>query len=389
MNILFYYGRPLKSHDGGIANITLSLINRFSETGHNTYVLSKKGEIDRTCLENQFVLPYSVTDSVDNINFIEDFIKTKGVEIIINQIPIDDESFALWKEVVGKTGIKMISCFHNPITLSAKNIAYRKEYALKKRNLSFLYPVLNNKIISYLILKSYIVKNRKRYRDIFHNSDCLVVLCEGMRQELEEMLGLQDEGSQRKVKVIPNFLNHEHVFHSKKEKLIIWCGHVDFDVKRVDVVLDFWERFSKTFPDWKLSILGDGPNLNEAYELCNNKGLEGVSFEGRVDPKKYYCKASFTIVTSAYESFSLVTLESMSYGCVPVVFNTFPAASFIIDTDKAGLLIQPYDIQEAIKKMATLLDDNDTYNNYSRSAYNRSLSFDVSEIEKLWQGVLH
>ena len=117
--------------------------------------------------------------------------------------------------------------------------------------------------------------------------------------------------------------------------------------------------------------------------------LQGVSFEGRVTPNAYYQRAYFTIVTSAYESFSLVTLESMSHGSIPVVFNTFPAVSYIINGGESGLLVKPYDYKEAIRMMSPLISNDSLYEKYRVNAIKRSKFFNMKEIGKLWDSVLN
>lgn len=389
MDILFYYGRPIKQNDGGIASITLSLIHYLTYKGHKPYVLCKKGTIDKSCVGGQYILPSSDVAGVDNLSFVTDIIKLNAIDVVINQIPIDDESESLLIKVRNKCGVKIISCFHNPVTLSAKNIAYRKGYQLNKHHVPFIQSVIRSKFVNSLIVKSYISKNRSRYQRILDNSDVCVVLCEGMKLELEEMLGYSFTGVRsQQAAVIPNFLLKYPESITEKEELVVWCGHVDFDVKRIDVVLNFWKMFSKEFPSWKLAVLGDGPCMEEAKNICKDMGLKGVSFEGRVTPNEFYKRSSFTMVTSAYESFSLVTLESMSYGSVPVVFNTFPAASYIINNEKVGILVRPYDFNEAKMKMKSLIQSESKYKEYSNNAFIRSQAFSMNEIGKLWEDIL-
>lgn len=47
-------------------------------------------------------------------------------------------------------------------------------------------------------------------------------------------------------------------------------------------------------------------------------------------------------MASAFEGFGLVLVEAMSYGVVPMAFNSFSNCSDIIDDDKNGILVTPF-----------------------------------------------
>lgn len=386
MNILFYYGRAILPHDGGIASISLSLIEGLQNAGHTISALGKQDLGKGVFLERQFFLPSKDTLSKENIDFVCQLLRRLSIDVVINQQPIDDVAEELWIQVKKQTGIRIISCLHNPVTLSAKNFVLTNEYELENKGRRLIGKILGLSIVRYLLLKLYILRNRKRYQKIVDFSDNVIVLCDGMRDELIEMIGRNDP----KIIIIPNFLKSipDFVPFPKKENIIVWCGQINFTVKRLDIMLQLWKDIQSVYLDWKLFILGDGPDLERAIQMTANLGLERISFEGRVNPADYYCKAKFVAITSSYESFSLVTLEAMAYSAIPLGFKTFPAAHFLLGEVYEKLFVQAYNKDKVLVCMNSLSDE-DTYKGIQTYLYRRSQSFTLGTIINKWITLLN
>lgn len=87
--------------------------------------------------------------------------------------------------------------------------------------------------------------------------------------------------------------------------------------------------------------------------------LEHVSFEGFQQPKPYYERASILLFTSEYEGFPLVLAECMSFGVIPVVYDSYSAVRDIIDDGKDGVVIlyekNGYDADKAAGILAQIM----------------------------------
>lgn len=386
MNILFYYGRAILPHDGGIASISLSLIEGLHNAGHTISELGKQDLGKGTFLDRQLFLPSKDTLSKENIDYVCQLLNHLSIDVVINQQPIDDIAEELWIQVKKQTGIRIISSMHNPVTLSAKNFALTKEFELKNKGKQWIGKILELAIVKFILLKLYVLRNRKRYQKIVDNSDDVVVLCDGMREELIEMIGHDDA----KIRIIPNFLKAVPglVPFSEKENIVVWCGQINFTVKRLDVMLQLWKDMQTTHSDWKLYILGDGPDLHRAKQLAADLRLERISFEGRVNPADYYRKAKIVVTTSSYESFSLVTLEAMAYSAIPVGFKTFPAAPFLLGDAYEKLFANPYNRDEVLSCIKTL-EDEECYQEIQAYLYQRAQSFTLDSVLNKWISLLN
>ena len=107
-------------------------------------------------------------------------------------------------------------------------------------------------------------------------------------------------------------------------------------------------------------------------------------FEGRVNPEQYYKNAKITCVTSTHESFSLVTLESLQNGVIPIMFNSFPAASLLINSGDNGFLVRPYNIDEYSNQLYKLISNFELYNRMYLNTIPSSLNFCPEEVYNKW-----
>lgn len=388
MNILFYYARAIIPNDGGIASVSLSLIHQLEDTGHKIFAIARQNVGKGEYLRFQYYLPNS--NSIyceENINYIVNLLNKKKINIVFNQQAIDNEAQRFWTVVRIRSGVQVISTLHNPITLSAKNFFLTNELVLKRKLSSFFFRLIDNSLVRNVLLFGYICKNKNRYRKIIENSDAVVTLCDGMRDELVEMTGMES----KKIHVIPNFISSVPPFiHSEeKENLIVWCGQTNFSVKRLDVMLNLWESLYRVLPDWSLCILGDGHDLQAAKNMVQNKKLHNISFCGRVNPSSYYKKAKFVVITSSYESFSLVTLEAMAYSAIPVGFKTFPAAKFMLEENYDSLFVDPYHLDKIQNVILSFVSDKKKMELLSKAVYRKSLKFQAGFVFQRWLTLLN
>lgn len=136
-----------------------------------------------------------------------------------------------------------------------------------------------------------------------------------------------------------------------KIKEIIYVGRLDFVQKRVYRVIDTWNYLEERFPDWRLTIVGDGEDRENLENHVRCLGLKRVSFEGFQKPIDYYKRASILLLTSDFEGFPLVLAECMSFGVIPAVYNSYSAIGDIIESDKDGVVIPYHKMGIKLKKL--------------------------------------
>jgi glycosyltransferase involved in cell wall biosynthesis len=123
------------------------------------------------------------------------------------------------------------------------------------------------------------------------------------------------------------------------EPEILFVGRLHDAQKRVsDVLKAMW-----LLPeDWRLTVVGGGPDEAALRRLANELGVsERVSFEGFVGDsgrlRDLYRRADVVAMPSTYEGLPMVLLEAMSCG-TPVVGSQIPAIAGVVRDGETGIL---------------------------------------------------
>jgi glycosyltransferase involved in cell wall biosynthesis len=118
---------------------------------------------------------------------------------------------------------------------------------------------------------------------------------------------------------IPNIQSNGTTNLPAKQKLVVWVGRM-VPIKNICDVITSFDLATRNFPDWKLALVGDGPEKSIAEEHAKNLGvLERINFHGYANPTDFYLEATFLLLASSTEGYSLVLDEAMSFGVIPVV----------------------------------------------------------------------
>ena len=356
MNILFLSGYNINPVDGGIARITHTLANLFIASGHSVWYLGYRKVSDDDIRRQLYFPTGKPVATTENQNFLENVIVTKRIDVVIVQKNPCEAYLKMLHECKKRHDFLIVSCFHNLILTQLYNYAYGVEYKLKKGKLAFIFSLLKNKWINQLLVHIYIIKNKSLYRYIVDNSDVSIVLGEGHKNELLKMIGRKFDDS---IQIIPNCINETHMSRLEKTNEVLWIGNVDCSVKRIDFMIDIWDKIQIKHPDWTLRILGDGPSLQEMKDKIQISNIKNVCFEGRVIPNIYYERAKILCVTSVHESFSLVTIEAKMHGVVPVVQDSFPMAREIVNNGVDGIIVRPFSLNDFCEKLDSLMDNDE------------------------------
>lgn len=385
MNILFFCDHPIIATDGGISRITDSLICVFRNYGHKVFIISAKKKEHANVDKQHFYLPNDNYDE-DCLLYAEDFCKNNKINLVINQSP-NRNSICFFEKIKAICPIKIYTCMHNCPLTPILNYAYQKEFLLRSRGLTFLFFLLKNKIVKNLLVYLYYFKYRWLYTKVAQTSDKVLVLNEKLVEEFRFFIPSQYYS---KITVVPNCLPlRDWKSLKKKEKILLWVGRVDTSVKRVDLILNAWKLIYKSNPEWELFVLGDGPCLNWAKKFVIKNHLEKVFFEGRVNPYPYYERASLVAVTSSHESFSLVTLEALQHSVVPVVMNSFPFASTLIQNGINGILVNQYSYVSLAESLNKLIKKEDLIDNMASNGCKSALKYSEATIYKeYWDELL-
>ncbi|HEB7535409.1 TPA: glycosyltransferase, partial [Campylobacter coli] len=163
--------------------------------------------------------------------------------------------------------------------------------------------------------------------------------------------------------VIPNFLPFISIKESDlSQKVVLSVGRMDKgDQKGFFRLIDIWEivQKSKKYKEWKLHIVGDGILKKEIQDKIKIKKLEkSIILKPFIkEIEKEYLKASIYALTSHFEGFPMILLESSNYRIPSVAFDINTGPSDIIENNKSGFLISNNNLSDFAEKIQNLMDD--------------------------------
>lgn len=209
---------------------------------------------------------------------------------------------------------------------------------------------------------------------IYDNADKVVAVSNYLKNLICEKVNF----GQRKIEVIPNFINTEFfnpsVLCSRNEKdKVIFTACNLIDTKRLDRLLDAFKIVSMQYPDWKLVIGGDGVEKHKlAFQVKELNLSDKVTLTGYLSQEQvrnYMAISSIFTLSSDFETFGVVLIEAMSMG-LPVVATASGGPKDIL-TKETGILSE-----KTVDGLANgLIEVISNYNRYDKE-YIRNYAVD-------------
>lgn len=157
--------------------------------------------------------------------------------------------------------------------------------------------------------------------------------------------------------------------------------------KRVEDAVRATVWASHHCPGLHLDIYGDGGQRANLERL-----IDGIDGAGAVSLKGYnssaagkFRNARFSVLSSKFEGFGLVLVESMAAGCIPIAYDIKYGPSDIITDGVDGFLVPSGDVHglaAAIHRVASMRDGE--LARMQEAAVLRSKAFSDSVVMKLW-----
>ena len=372
-NILFLMG-TYPSY-GGVEIVSTTLANQFIEDGHQVTIASYKqplNEATRLNLSDQCNLLFLSNPvlSIKNIKKFREYILSHQIEVLINQWVVPFYATMVWKIATHGTNCQVYSVHHNPPDTNMRIQSLKRQIESGKGYLKGLYYLVRE--ISRLSL-AFCIKNSHQF--ILLSPSFITIAQKFSRVKLPtKFLAIPNP--------IPMSVSDEDV---SKEKEIIYVGRIEYNQKRTDRVVDIWRELEPRYPDWKLTIVGDGDDKDDLEKRIHEYGLKRVEITGFVNPIKYYKRASILLLTSEYEGFGLVVAEAMSHGVVPVVYNSFETAHDLVTDGYNGALIEkPFSVSGFVERVQELMNKPEYLNKLSKNSRIVSVDHSIDKLANKW-----
>jgi glycosyltransferase involved in cell wall biosynthesis len=160
--------------------------------------------------------------------------------------------------------------------------------------------------------------------------------------------------------------------------------------KGFDLLLEAFAKIAQQFPEWNLTIWGDGEDrakleaLRERLQLVDRVKMPGITSK----PGIWIETADVFVLSSRYEGWGIVLLEAMAAELPVVSFNCEWGPGTMITDGHDGLLVPVGDVDGLAGALTKVLGDEELRNRLAQNAADTAQRYTPDRIMADWDGVL-
>ena len=160
--------------------------------------------------------------------------------------------------------------------------------------------------------------------------------------------------------------------------------------KGFDLLLNAFARLKDRYPDWTLTILGDGPLRSYIESLRDELGLDDrVHLPGLVDNIHHALKqADLFVMSSRWEGMPMALMEAMSCGLPVISTDCRCGPREIIRNGVDGVLVPPENVEALSAAMDQLMSDESARKRLASRAVEVTERFSVEQVLGRWERLL-
>ncbi len=247
-------------------------------------------------------------------------------------------------------------------------------------------------IIGSFKTQTYFTNNLFIAKKLYSNAFTIITVS----KELEEKV--RTEFGYGQVKTIYNGVDLNQVEKSSDELFdidypyIISVGRMSNDnVKQHDVMIEAYAASILPQQNIKLLFLGDGEKRNDFEQLVAEKQLsDKIIFKGfQSNPFPYLKNAKYLVLASKYEGFPNAIIESFACQTPVISYNCQSGPKEVIEHKKNGLLVENQNLDELIKAMNLMIEDENLYQICSANTKSSVQKFSIEYITQQWLEILN
>lgn len=390
-NLLFFlYRYPFV---GGIESVTTVLANYMADAGYRVHILSfEKEDSVKPDLSPEIKISTLPEERDLRIDFFNRYLAENGIDVILNQGCFQELSDVLFNDRL-PAKCRIVSALHgipmHEVLWASQN--QREKIIRKRRGIMRYYKLA----INHLRLNKHCRKTKKNalinQKRVYELSQEVVLLTSLYEQEYRRKYRIADSG---KLTVIPNptaFADLSGGIDAATvaaQKEILYVGRLSRSDKRVDRLIRIWSKIWKRNPEWKLRIIGDGPDKESLMRLSSRYGAGNILFEGYKNPAGFFANASVICLTSQMEGYPVALTEGICMGLVPIAFDCSEGIRDLLQGGKSGILIKPFDLNRYASELEKLMKDEALREAYARACLENSTRFRIRTIGAEWEKLL-
>lgn len=230
----------------------------------------------------------------------------------------------------------------------------------------------------------------KLIRVVLPYCDKIIAQSNGMKHDLIANFSIDEN----KIVVIHNpavnlsQINKQKTVSPEKEgNYFLFVGRL-MPQKRLDVLINIFENITKQIPGLQLVIVGEGPEEEKLKALTARLGLSSsVIFAGfKENTAEFYQNAKATVLTSLYEGFPNVLVESIAAGTPVVSFDCPSGPEDIIEPGINGILVPNQDAEAFAKALISIATDQIQFQ--KQNVIETSKKFSVETVVNQYEKIL-
>lgn len=177
--------------------------------------------------------------------------------------------------------------------------------------------------------------------------------------------------------------------YSQRNSKVIAAGRLN-KVKRFEDFIDL-AKTMKDFSQVSFNIFGDGEERSSLSMYAKNIGLEPDSIlKGKTtELDSELLLSRFLVVTSERESFSMVILEAMASGCIPISYDCPTGPRELIVSGENGYLVADGDLLSIRNIIINLSDDMALAESIQANARSTAIKYKSDIVGKKWRVLLN
>ena len=172
---------------------------------------------------------------------------------------------------------------------------------------------------------------------------------------------LQDTKHKSQITAIANPCPFPVQQYIKEEntKIVLAVGRLTYQ-KGFDMLLEAWIQVNEIMPGWMLKIVGEGEDRTNLTDFIKiNKLADNVELVGNTDDvSQYYKQAEIFCLSSRFEGFPMVLLETLAF-CLPVISFDCDTGPAEVLKDTESILVPENDVSLLALSLVDLMKDNE------------------------------
>ena len=267
-----------------------------------------------------------------------------------------------WAEGVAKQQVSMVQKIYEQVCkdsgkpdvihLESARCAYAAVALAKKENIPLTYTehytgILDSKPGTFL---------DRTMRLAVDNADHTFLLCSAVKRRLNPQ--------EDRCSFLPNAIDFSEFSACEPKEPFTFCALAGLrKIKGFDILLQAFAKVHAQYPECKLVIGGDGPDMEMLLQLRNSLGLsQCVEFSGGIPSAqrgKFFNGNSAFVCSSLTETFSIVVIEAFASG-LPVVATKCGGPEDLVN-ESNGYLTEKNDVDSLAEGMIRMVETRDRF----------------------------